>query len=137
MSVIASLLPDLNSILGVRDQVGAALKPVEIVTWTWSGREIGDGDKVVTKVPVTPSPRIVEFAADSRVLQGGAVKAGDIMLKMISKATFPTLVQVDGSVPSRKVEKFYDVGGVQYQVIGVTEKHLTWNVHLRRRSSQG
>ena len=137
MTLIPGMIPNLNDILGVRDSLGATLKPVKIVSWTWSGADIGVGTKVELAVDVTPGPRIVEFSADSKVLQGGAVKAGDIMLKMVSKQTFPTVDLVDCVALAPSVERFYSVGGIQYQVIGITEKHLTWNIHLRRRSHQG
>lgn len=136
MTVISDLLENVNDILEVRDQIGAALKPVAIVTRSWSGSELGDGSPSETRQQVTPSPRVVEFSADSKVLQGGTVKQGDIILKMISKQTFPTENMIDCSVNSPSVEKFYEVGGIQYQVIRVQEKHLTWTVHLRRRSRQ-
>lgn len=135
--VISDLLPDIDDILGVRDEIGAALKVVKIYTKTWSGSELGDGTAITTNVTITPSPRVVEFKFDKKIPEGGAVKHGDIFLKQISKNAFPTVADVDCVPANKKIEKYYDVGGIQYECIGVIEKHLTWSVHLRRKSHQG
>lgn len=134
--IISSLLPNIDEILGVRDTLGAALKEVYLVTRTWSGDEVGEGTPTVEKVRMLPSPGIKQFSAESAALQGGNVQQGDIMLKMISKNSYPDEKVVRCEAPSVNVEKYYEVGGVQYEVKGITEKHLTWSVHLRRRSNQ-
>ena len=137
MTVVSRLRERVNGILEVRDRIGAALKDVYLVTNTWSGTQLGDGDVMSAKVLVGPSPRVVEFRSDNRVTQGGLVKSGDILLKMISKQTYPTVDLIDGTSSSQNVDRFYEVGGVKYTVLEVTEKHLYWNVLLRRRSNQG
>lgn len=134
--VIDDILPDVDDILGVRDDIGAALKPVSIVTRNWSGVELGAGDASEFKTPVLPSPRVVEFAHDLRIKEGGAVKQGDILLKMISKNKYPNQSDVDFSGLPPNVEKFYDVGGKLYRPFNVVEKFLTWNVLLRPHSDQ-
>lgn len=136
MSIVSDLKPGLNAILGIRDDLGAALKEVYLVTRSWSGGELGEGDPTEIKVRMLPSPRVVEFKHDLRIKEGGAVQQGDILLKMISKVSFPKQCDVDGSTNSQNVEKFYEVGGILYRVVGVTEKHLTWNVLLRPISNQ-
>lgn len=135
-SIVANLKPGLDSILGIRDEIGAALKPVFLVTRTWSGTEIGDGTKKETRSEVRPSPGIRQYTNDLRITEGGAVKQGDVLLKMISKQSFPTEKDVDCSVSSNTVEKFYEVDGILYRVVNVREKHLTWDVLVRRVSDQ-
>lgn len=137
MSSIGRLRSNINGILSVRDRIGAALKPVRIVTQTWSGGQLGLGTLSKAFVDVLPSPRVVEFRAENRITQGGLVKSGDILLKMISKQTFPTVDLIDGTSAAQNVDRFYEVGGIKYTVLEVTEKHLYWNVLLRRRSNQG
>lgn len=136
MTIVSDLLSSVDEILALRDTLGAALKPVHLVTRTWSGEEIGDGTTEIEKTQVLPSPRVVQFTAESAALQGGNVQQGDIMLKQISKNSFPDESVVRCEAPARNIEKYYEVGGVQYEVKGITEKHLTWSVHLRRRSNQ-
>lgn len=134
--VVAGVLANVNSILGLRDSLGAALKDVYLVTRTWSGTELGDGTATDTKVKMVPSPRVVEFKHDTRIVEGGAIKQGDILLKMVSKQTYPTETMVDGKSDIDNVENLYEVGGVLYRVINVKEKHVTWSILLRRLSSK-
>lgn len=136
MSVIDDLRPTVHSLLGIRDQLGAALATVKIVTRTWSGTEAGEGTAAETSVTLSPSPKVVNYSHSIRLQQGGAVKQGDLVLKQISKTQFASQAQVDGSSAARNVEKFFEVGGQLYQAISVTEDHFWWNVQVRRLSSQ-
>lgn len=136
MGIIDDLIPNMDEICGIRDDLGVALKEVWIVTRTWSGSAPGDGTKTDVRVRMLPSPRVVEFLDEYKLREGGAVKQGDIMLKMISKESFPTRESVDCSTSSKSVEKFYEVGGFLYRVIAVREKHVVWQVQLRRVSAQ-
>lgn len=133
--IIASLLPAIDSILGVRDQVGAVIQPVSLVTRTWSGLAVGDGTAVDTVVQMLPSPGLKNFSQDIKLREGGAVKSGDIILTSVSKNSY-TLVQLDGTSPAQNIEKLYLVGAKLYQVINVMEKYVTWDVQLRELSNQ-
>ena len=134
--VIKSIRDSVNNILKIRDDIGAALKTVTLITRTWSGDEIGDGTFTDVTVILSPSPRVVEFKHDLRLLEGGAVKQGDILLKMISKQTYPTDDLLDAKTSSKKIESLYEVGDSIYTPTAITEKHLTWNVLLRKKSSK-
>lgn len=130
-----SIVDDIptNDILGIRDDIGAALKPVYLVTRTWSGGEPGDGTKADVVVQILPTPRVVEFKHDIRILQGGLFQEGDVLLKGISKETFPTEDLVDGSTSAQNIEKFYRIGNTElYRVKSVVEKFVTWNVLTER-----
>lgn len=135
MGVISDLIPNINSILGIRDDMGVALKVVNIVTRSWSGGKLGLGSITETSVQMLPSPRVVEFKTSLAIKEGGAVQAGDIMLKMVSKASY-SQTDLDFTLLSGSVEKFYDIGGVRYRPVGVTEKHVCWTVLLRRVTDQ-
>lgn len=135
--LVDSLLGSANDILGVRDSIGAALKAVKIVTRTWSGGRVGSGTSEDTAVDVLPSPGFKSFAHDLRLQEGGEFKQGDILLTSISKQTFPTEAEVRAASGGEGVEKFYRVGGEDYRVISIVEKHLTWNVQLRKITNQG
>lgn len=136
MGVISDLIPSVDEILGIRDDLGVALKEVWMVTRTWSGSEIGVGTFTEVRVRMLPSPRVVEFSQDLRIKEGGSVRAGDIQLKMVSKESYSTEASVDCSSNTANVEKFYEVGGIVYRPISITEKHLTWTILLRRVSDQ-
>lgn len=134
--IIESLLPVVDSILGVRDTVGAVLKPVSLLTRTWTGNQPGDGAATDLVTRILPSPGIREYAHDLKIQAGGAIQQGDVVVTGVSKNQYPTQDLIDGSCPSANIEKFYLVGEAVYQVINVKENYLTWDVQLRRLSSQ-
>lgn len=135
MGVISDLIPNIDLVLGIRDDLGVALKVVNIVTRTWTGEQCGEGEMSETRVRMLPSPRVVEFKNDLRVREGGAVKAGDVQLKMVSKESY-SQTDLDFSNVSGPVEKFFELGSDLYRPIGLTEKHVCWSVLLRRISDQ-
>lgn len=126
----------LDAILSVRESLGAAMAQVSIVTRTWTGLEVGDGDQVETLTAITPTPGIRTFAHDTRVKEGGAIQQGDILIKQISQNQFPLETDIDCSSTSKLIEKFYRVGEKDYTVVNVRRRQVTWNVLLRRKSDQ-
>jgi hypothetical protein len=133
--IIDSLLPAIDSILGVRDDIGAVIQPVYLVTRTWSGTRVGDGTAVDEEAQVLPSPGLKTFAHDVRIREGGAIKQGDIILQNVSKNRYIES-DLDGSSTATNVEKFFRVGDYLYQSINVAEKYVTFDVQIRRLSSQ-
>ena len=134
--IIDSLKDCADSILGVRDGIGAALKPVFLFTRQWSGESPGDGIATDEETQVLPSPRVQDFSHSLSLREGGRVQQGDIFLRGISKNSYPDKNIVSCKSPTKRIEKFYRVGDDLYNVISVVEKHLTWSVQLRRLSSQ-
>lgn len=134
--VVGALKEGLDEILGLRDSLGVALMPVYQVERTWTGEENGDGTASEVKTQILPSPRIVSMSDDSRVVTGGAVQLDDLMLKGISKSSYSTKNLIDGTTAAQNIQKFYEVDGALYSVTNVQEKHLTWNVQIRKLSNQ-
>ncbi len=133
--IIDGLKDCSDSILGIRDQIGAALKPVYMVTRHWSGNAVGEGLATDLVVQILPSPRVVDFSHSLALKEGGKIEQGDIILRGISKHHYSEL-DVNCKSEASNVEKIYMLGDVLYNAISVTEKHLTWNVQIRRLSSQ-
>lgn len=129
----------IDSILEVGDTMGANLHDVFLLTRTWSGAFVGDGSATDVSVQVKPTPQIVDFSHDLRLKEGGAVKAGDLILKNISKTKFPLEDSINGSfgTNSDKIERFYRINSNDYQVINVKENLLTWDVQLRKLTHRG
>ncbi len=126
-----------DDILGIRDDIGAAKQKVFFVERRWSGTELGDGsyqDK--PKDRMLPSPRVVEFKHQLGIREGGAVKQGDILLKMVSKNIYPDKADLEFAGLDKNVEKFYEIGERLYRPIAITEKHLTWSILCRPVSGQ-
>jgi len=132
-----SLLGCLDSVLGVRGDIGADLKSISIVTRTWSGKAPGDGVAHDETEEVHPVPGIRDHSHDIRLLQAGAVMQGDLILTSLSKNRYPTQDLIDCRVDERNIEKFYQVGEFLYRVIHVKERLVTWDVQVRRLSAQG
>lgn len=134
--LLDGLRANIDSILGVRDSIGATFKTVSILTRTWSGTRVGDGSARDSVVLVSPTPQVTEYGNDVRIQEGGAVKQGDNLVKGISKQSYPLESDIDGSSTDPLVEKFYLLDDKVYTVINVKEKYLTWDVLLRERSDQ-
>jgi hypothetical protein len=133
--IIDSLLPAIDSILGVRDSAGAVIDKVYIVTRTWSGSQIGDGTAVDTERQMLPSPGLKNYSQSLRLREGGSVKAGDIILTNVSRNSFSEQ-DLDGSTPTQNIERFFRVGEKLYQVISIVKKYVTWDVQIRELSNQ-
>jgi hypothetical protein len=136
MSLVSDLISGLDDLLGIRDDLGAALKNVYIVTRTWTGSEVQDGTYSDAHEQVLPSPRVVEFMNEFVIKEGGAVQQGDILLTGISKESYPTQGLIDCTSIAANQERFYKVGTHLYRVIMVKEKLLTWKVQLRKVTKQ-
>jgi hypothetical protein len=145
MGLVDDLLPSLDAVLGIRDTLGVGLKEVSILTRTWDGDVIGEGDPSDEADQMLPTPKIAvlrgadkgtELHAENGIRSGGGTRQGDLQLKYISKNSYPDLDDVDCSSSSANIEKFYFLGTELYQVIGVKEELLTWTVMLRRCTDQ-
>jgi hypothetical protein len=134
--IVKSLIKGVNSVLSVREQIGAIKEPVSIVTRTWTGKAIGDGDFTDTEELINPQPGIKDLSHNLRLSEGGAIKQGDLIINCISKKTYPTEDLINGKSEWPTIEKFYKVGDSLYNVISVVQKYLTWNVQIRRHLAQ-
>ena len=137
MGIIDDLIPCMDDILGVRDDIGAIKNgPIYLLTRTWTGQK-GRGTFVDTQVQVLPSPHVVNFSHSLRLREGGMIKQGDIMLKHLSKQKYPTedLLDCTTDNPST-VEKFYYMDGNLYECISVLEDYVYWNVQIRKTNKK-
>ncbi len=134
--LIDSLIPNLDSVLGVRDSVGAVLHTVGILTRTWSGPKPGEGEPKDTIEKVSPTPGIVDYSHDLRLREGGMLRQGDIILRGLSKHKYPKEELIDCTTPKKSIEKFYLIDDRLYTVINVKEGYVTWNVQVRKYSNQ-
>jgi hypothetical protein len=138
-----AMLKGIDACLGVRDAVGAVIEPVFFLTRTWYS-DVGKTTPATAPegyatdsapVQLFPSPGMKDFSQDVRLREGGVVKAGDIILTGVSKNKYQQS-DLDGSVSAPNIQKFYLIGVKLYQVINVTEKHVTFNVQVRELTNQ-
>jgi len=137
-----AMLKGIDAILSVRDVVGAIIQPIFFVTRTWysdSGLTIAanqpEGFAKDSVVQVLPSPGMKQFNQDIRLREGGSIKAGDIILTALSKNKFAES-DLDGTSSSGNIQKFYLIGVKLYQVISVTQRHVTFDVQVRELTNQ-
>jgi len=127
-----SLLPCVDKILSVRDDIGVTLHEVFLIERTWSGKRVGAGSFNEESQKISPSPRIVDIGHDVRVVAAGSVKSGDLMLTGISRNQYPDELTLRTDTVDRNVEKLYKVGKHFYRVVHIKEKLLTWDLHIRK-----
>lgn len=133
--LLESLLPSIDSVLGVRDSVGAVIDPVYFVTRSWSGTTIGDGTATDVTTQMLPSPGLKNYKQDIRLKEGGSIKAGDIILTNVSRNKYAES-DLDGSSSGPNVEKLFLVGDKIYQVIDIFKKYVTWDIQIRELTNQ-
>jgi hypothetical protein len=136
MNPIDSIKASIDPILNIRAMIGAVLHPVYIVQRSWSGTQIGDGSMKEVITEVLPSPGIKNYDHNLRVTEGGNIKQGDLLMKMISKNRYPLETDVDCSSSNPVMEKLYKVGDFYYRVVSIVENQVTWDVQVRRLSDQ-
>lgn len=134
--MIKGLIGASDAILSIRQNIGADLRKIYLVTRKWDGRRVGDGNVTETVCEVSPTPGIRDLSNDHRVKEGGAVQLGDLLVTMVSKKHFPAQSDIDCSSDDNLIEKFFRVGDIFYTVIQTFEKQLTWDVQIRRKSDQ-
>lgn len=135
--LINSLLGVADSILGVRDAIGAVIEPVYVVTRTWTGTQPGDGSATDVTVQLLPSPQLVNLTNTSKPGSAGTVENASIMLKGVSKQSYPAKGDVDMTSNAANVEKFYKLRGRLYNVTSVEESYITWNVRIKEAEHNG
>jgi hypothetical protein len=134
MGIIDDLLPITNDILGVRDDIGAVIHPIYLVTRTWSGESVGDGTYLDVEEQMLPSPSVQKLTFNLPALQAGQYEVGDLIIRHISKQNYPDEDVVSCKSSDSNIEKFYKINGKFYQVISVNESYVTWEVTIRKVS---
>lgn len=137
MGLLDDLTAVADSILGVRDTIGAVIQPVYLTVRTWTGAEPGDGSFTDVDTQVLPSPAIRDLSTDFQAQAAGNVEEGDLILKGISKQSYANRADVDCKSQLKNVERFYKVAGEIYNVTHVSESYITWNVRIRKATHTG
>ena len=123
----------MGDILGIREDIGAQLADVYLITRNWSGERVGDGSYSESTHKMSPIPQIVDYSHDLRVQEGGTYKSGDLILKGVSLDAY-TEKRLRTDTGIRNVEKFIKVGDHYYRTIHIRERFVTWDVHIRKVS---
>lgn len=127
-----SLLKCSDKILSVRQDMGAQLADVYLITRTWTGERVGEGDFTDESVKMDPTPSIMDFSHDVRVTEAGAVKAGDLILTGVSLNKYPDEATLRTQTTAKNVQKMYKINSHYYHVVRIVERFLTWDIQLRK-----
>ena len=131
-----------DDILSIRDQLGAQKHFVKILKRKGSVADselddFNDIDPVDTiEHEILPSPRIVDYSHDLRMKEGGKIRQGDLIVKMISKNAFPDRSTIDGTSTDPSETFYYLVNNELYTIINVAEDYTWWNAHIRKANNQ-
>jgi hypothetical protein len=136
--IVQDLIGIADSLYGIRDDIGAVLEPVYLVTRTWSGATPGDGEFTDDVVRVLPSPAVAELTSSWKLKEIGLQEGSSgTMLSGISKQSWPTRDTVDCTSTQPNVEKFYQIAGKLYYVKTVKENYVSWTVFITKVAHQG
>jgi len=136
--IVQDLIGIADSLYGVRDDIGAVLEPVYLVTRTWSGTQPGDGTFTDVETHLLPSPAIAELTSSWKLKEVGLQEgSGGTMLSGISKQSWPTRDKVDCTSTQANVERFYKIAGKLYYVKTVKENYVSWTVFIAKVAHQG
>lgn len=136
MSIRDDLIPLVDEVRAeiVDEVAGLRLSTVVVRTRTWSGAELGRGMATDADLELAPRPRVRDPDPRWRSAAAGKFEDGDRVVDKVS-ATY-TQDELDGGGLAAGAEVFWLVDDEPYRVIGVDEKYLGWEVHLRRMRSR-
>ena len=133
--IVEDILSITDDILGLRDDLGAKKSNVYILTRTWLEERVGKGEYSDETAQILPTPYLVDLSHDKRLRQGGNIKQGDILVKHISKQSYPNESDINCKDADKMVEKFYVIDGCRYRVISIVQDYVYWNVQLRKTNA--
>lgn len=131
MSLRDDLVPVVDDVREMIDDLGLRLHTVQTRRITWSGGAPGLGDATVTDVALSPAPKVRNPSPRERVAEPGRFEEGDRLVEKIS-ATY-TEADLDGGAIADAEEFYWLIDGDPYRVVGKPlERFLGWTVQLRR-----
>ena len=136
MGIVTDVLAVTDDILGLRDSLGAAKHSVFILTRVWSGTRLGEGTKTDTQEQILPTPALLDYSHSLRLKEGGRIRQGDLMIKSVSKQSYPNESELDNSTTAKNIEKYYLINSRLYTVISIVEGHVTWAIQVRKTNKK-
>ena len=131
-TLIESVRENIDSVLKIRDDLGAIKAEVFFKTRSWDGGRLGLGVATETITQILPSPSITRFEHRYSMKEIGRSKDGDLLLKAISINKYPNEADVLCRTNSKNIEKFYFIDGELYSPVSVEKKYFYWNVVVRK-----
>lgn len=131
MSLVDDLIPVVDQARQFIADTGFRVHSINAVKLDWSSTGgIGIGTPVITRVPITPTPKVLKYTTEQIIESGGAITDADFNVSKISARY--TLEELNGGILPKYIEFFWEIDGVFYTVTGYQKRALSWNIHLRR-----
>ena len=80
---------------------------------------------------VLPTPIIQDYSHNIRLLEGGAVQQGDLILTNIPKSIYNE-ESLETATEEGTREKYWVINGLAYTTVRIVRNYLSFNVQIRR-----
>jgi hypothetical protein len=133
MSLRDDLVPVVDELRALPDELGFRPYTTVIRTTTWTGGEPGRGTRQTTDLTISPVPKVSDVPERLIHAAPGKYEQGDRFVSKIS-ATY-TRAQLTGGDVAAGVEVVWLIDGEEYTLVGTPEERpLEWRVTVRRRA---
>lgn len=124
-----TLASSLKSALSVRDKLGLAKATVYLLTREWDGKRPGEGKSWDYRRKMNPSPTIRDYGHSLRIVEAGAIRQGDLILKHIDREL--TREQILNLTDKPNIESYWEVNGRLYKAVKENDQLFYWTVQIR------
>ena len=124
--LVDALKSTVANALKIRDSLGA--KKANVYFYT----KQGENEEVWRQI--LPTPQIVDYGLDLRLLAGGEVQQGDIMLRGIPQTNYER-TDIETASTDETEKRFFVIEGRAYTAVYIRKQLLTWEVLIRRFES--
>jgi hypothetical protein len=118
--------------LGVRDRLGLSKAAVSLLTKSWDGKKPGEGSCTESRMEMHPSPTIKDYGHDLRIVEAGAIRQGDLLLKHLDRKL--TREQILNQTDRASVESYWEIDGRLYKAVKEKDEIFYWSVQVRPTS---
>jgi hypothetical protein len=131
MTLRDDLIPVVDEMRELVDDLGLRRNTVETRLRTWSGGELGLGTPTDVDTELDPKPKVAEPSPWLLESSGGKYESGDLIVSRIS-ATYDE-DDLTGGTLAAAAEWFVLIDGDPYRVVSAaTERNFEWRLHVRR-----
>ena len=121
--LVDGLKRTVAEVLAIKDEIGAKKANVYLY------KKIGAAEPVWTQI--LPSPTIAEYSLDPRLIAGGEIQQGDLLLRGIPQANY-TEEELNTATETEGEERYFVVDKRAYTLAHLRKNYLTFDILIRR-----
>ena len=95
-----------------------------------------DDEEDATWKQILPTPSIKDFSHDVRLLEGGSVQQGDLILRGFPRSLYSES-DLETATEEGTTTLYWVINDRPYTTVSIVKKMLTWNVQVRRVENAG